>query len=272
MLSRDGKGHLFALGRGVEAYTRHFFTIDLKSSRVGIDRAELLEKFSKFPLRSYTEAMAPAQEVSSRIFTLANVISVVRLMSIPVFLVLVINDELLTAFILLVAAVLTDFVDGMIARAMNQITRLGQFLDPFADRLFIAATVIALAIQDVVPWWFVVAVMLRDALLGVGGLVMSRYGAATLPVKWWGKVATFGMLFVLPLFFLGAVFESVGALTHAVAWALAVAVVVLYWMVGFSYLFDAIAVARNAKHDEPKSSGSIIRSSKESDERNTQRV
>jgi len=80
------------------------------------------------------------------------------------------------------------------------------------------------------------------------------------------------MLFVLPLFFLGAVFESVGALTHAVAWALAVAVVVLYWMVGFSYLFDAIAVARNAKHDEPKSSGSIIRSSKESDERNTQRV
>ena len=215
--------------------------------------------------------MAQVQEVSSRIFTLANVISVVRLMSIPVFLVLVINDQLLTAFILLVAAVLTDFVDGMIARAMNQITRLGQFLDPFADRLFIAATVIALAIQDVVPWWFVAAVMLRDALLGVGGLVMSRYGAATLPVKWWGKVATFGMLFVLPLFFLGAVFEPIGAATNPVAWVLALAVVVLYWLVGFSYLSDAIAVARKAKRWGSESSGSVNLSSKESDERNTQR-
>ena len=66
--------------------------------------------------------MVQVQQVSSRIFTLANVISVVRLMSIPVFLVLVINDQLLAAFILLLAAVLTDFVDGMIARAMNQIT------------------------------------------------------------------------------------------------------------------------------------------------------
>jgi hypothetical protein len=57
---------------------------------------------------------------------------------------------------------------------------------------------------------------------------MSRYGAATLPVKWWGKVATFGMLFVLPLFFLGAVFEPIGAATNTVAWVLAAAVVVLY--------------------------------------------
>ena len=208
--------------------------------------------------------MVQVQQVSSRIFTLANVISVVRLMSIPVFLVLVINDQLLAAFILLLAAVLTDFVDGMIARAMNQITRLGQFLDPFADRLFIA-------IQDVVPWWFVAAVMLRDALLGVGGLVMSRYGAATLPVKWWGKVATFGMLFVLPLFFLGAVFEPIGAATNTVAWVLAVAVVVLYWVVGFSYLFDAIAVARKAKRQGSESSGSVGVSSKESDERKTER-
>ena len=215
--------------------------------------------------------MVQVQQVSSRIFTLANVISVVRLMSIPVFLVLVITDQLLAAFILLLAAVLTDFVDGMIARAMNQITRLGQFLDPFADRLFIAATVIALAIQDVVPWWFVAAVMLRDALLGVGGLVMSRYGAATLPVKWWGKVATFGMLFVLPLFFLGAVFEPIGAATNTVAWVLAVAVVVLYWVVGFSYLFDAIAVARKAKRQGSESSGSVGVSSKESDERKTER-
>ena len=200
-----------------------------------------------------TETLA----VSSKIFTLANVVSVVRLMAIPVFLVLVVQDRLITAFVLLVAAVLTDFVDGMIARSMNQITKLGQFLDPFADRLFIAATVIALAIQDVVPWWFVVAVMLRDALLGIGGLVMTRYGHGTLPVKWWGKVSTFGMLFVLPLFLLGTVVPTIGAVTNPIAWVLAIVSVSLYWIVGFSYLFAAIALAKSATRGAPKISGSV---------------
>lgn len=189
--------------------------------------------------------------MSNKIWTLANLVSVIRLMAIPVFLYLVIEDLLVSAFILLVAAVLTDFVDGMIARRMNQITKLGQFLDPFADRLFIAATVIALAIQDVVPWWFVVAVMLRDALLGIGGIVMSRYGAGTLPVKWWGKVSTFGLLFVLPLFLLATLISeyvsaSAGSIIVAAAWPLAIVVVVLYWVVGFAYLFDAIAIAKRA--------------------------
>jgi len=178
-------------------------------------------------------------------------------MAIPVFLVLVVQDRLITAFVLLVVAVLTDFVDGMIARSMNQITKLGQFLDPFADRLFIAATAIALAIQNVVPWWFVVAVMLRDALLGIGGLVMTRYGHGTLPVKWWGKVSTFGMLFVLPLFLLGTVVPAIGAVTNPIAWVLAIVSVSLYWIVGFSYLFDAIALAKSATRGAPKISGSV---------------
>lgn len=197
--------------------------------------------------------MADEQVASSRIFTLANAVSVIRLMAIPVFLWLVIEDRLLIAFVLLVVAVLTDFVDGMIARHMNEITKLGQFLDPFADRLFIAATVIALAIQDVVPWWFVIAVMLRDALLGIGGVVMARHGAATLPVKWWGKVATFAMLVVLPLFLLGAVFPEVGEITNPIAWVLALATVALYWVVGFSYLFDAISIARKATRESANS-------------------
>lgn len=206
--------------------------------------------------------MAVEPEVSSRIFTAANVVSVIRLMAIPVFLILVIRDQLVAAFVLLVAAVLTDFVDGMIARRMNEITKLGQFLDPFADRLFIAATVIALAIQGVVPWWFVIAVMLRDALLGVGGIVMSRYGHATLPVKWWGKVATFGLLFVLPLFLLSVMITefgsaTVGAVLMMVAWPIAAVAVVLYWVVGFSYLFDAISIARTATRERGNSSDRV---------------
>lgn len=195
--------------------------------------------------------MSQHPEVSDRVITLANLISVIRLMAIPIFLYLVVVDRLVAAFVLLVAAVLTDFVDGMVARKMNQITRLGQFLDPFADRLFIAATAIALAIQDVVPWWLVVVVMLRDALLGVGGLVMSRYGHGTLPVKWWGKAATFGLLFVLPLFLLGAIVAHYGApgwgeVLVMVAWPIAIVALIVYWVVGFSYLLDAIALAKKA--------------------------
>jgi len=206
--------------------------------------------------------MVQHPEVSNRVWTLANVISVVRLMAIPVFLYLVILDRLVVAFVLLVVAVLTDFVDGMVARKMNQITRLGQFLDPFADRLFIAATAVALALQDVVPWWFVVAVMLRDALLGIGGLVMSRYGHATLPVKWWGKVSTFGLLFVLPLFLLGAIVAHYGSSAWSevlltIAWPIAIAAVVLYWIVGFSYLFDAIRLAKQATRERTSKSDSV---------------
>jgi cardiolipin synthase len=207
--------------------------------------------------------MSLDEEVSSRIYTLANLVSVIRLMAIPVFLFLVIQEQLLAAFILLVAAVLTDFVDGLIARRMNQITRLGQFLDPFADRLFIAATVVALAILGIVPWWFVVAVMLRDALLGVGGIVMSRYGHGTLPVKWWGKVATFGLLFVLPLFLLSAMIRehvsiSAAGVLDMIAWPVAVVAVVVYWVVGFSYLFDAIRLAKEANRNRGKSSDRVI--------------
>jgi phosphatidylglycerophosphate synthase len=113
--------------------------------------------------------------------------------------------------------------------------------------------------------------MLRDALLGVGGLVMSRYGAATLPVKWWGKVATFGMLFVLPLFFLGLVFESVGNITGAIAGPLALVVVVLYWLVGFSYLFDAISIAKSRVRGEVSASDRVSSSTRGSDGRNTER-
>ena len=206
--------------------------------------------------------MATESEVSTKVWTLANVISVVRLMAIPVFLYLVVQDYLFSAFALLVVAVLTDFVDGMVARRMNQITKLGQFLDPFADRLFIAATVIALAIQGVVPWWFVVLVMLRDALLGIGGLVMTRYGAGTLPVKWWGKVSTFGLLFVLPWFLLGAIVaqylsEAAGAIIVAIGWPIAIAAVVLYWVVGFSYLFDAIRIAKLASREGARQSDRV---------------
>ena len=188
--------------------------------------------------------MPDTEQVSTRIFTIPNVISFVRLLAIPVFLFLVWSEQDLAGFIVLVVAVLTDFVDGLVARRLGQVSKLGQFLDPFADRLFIAAAVIALMIRDVIPLWLVVAVMARDALLGVGAIVMSRWGVTTLPVKWLGKWATFALLFSLPLFLLGAIVEPIGQVTNPLAWAVALSGTVLYWWVGFWYLADAVVIAR----------------------------
>ena len=183
-------------------------------------------------------------QVSTRVFTIPNVISFVRLMAIPVFLILVWAEHDVAGLIVLVAAVLTDFVDGMVARKLNQVSRLGQFLDPMADRLFIAAAAVALALRDVIPLWLVIAVMSRDALLGLGAIVLSRFGSGTLPVKRLGKWATFALLFALPLFLLGAIIEPLGEVTNPVAWVIALGGTALYWVVGFWYLFDAVAFAR----------------------------
>lgn len=196
-------------------------------------------------------------QVSTRVFTIPNVISVVRLMAIPVFLYLVWAEYDVAGFVVLVAAVLTDFVDGLVARRLNQVSRLGQFLDPLADRLFIAAAVIALALRDVIPLWLVIAVMSRDALLGIGAIIMSRWGVSTLPVKWLGKWATFALLFALPLFLLGAIVEPVGEVTNPLAWAVALSGTALYWVVGFWYLGDAVVFARTRGRQRPDMSANL---------------
>ena len=92
-------------------------------------------------------------QVSTRIFTIPNLLSLFRLLLIPVFLVLLVSGQYIWALVVLVASSLTDFVDGYVARHFNQITRVGQLLDPAADRLFIFSTLIGLAWTGFIPWW-----------------------------------------------------------------------------------------------------------------------
>lgn len=201
--------------------------------------------------------MAEDVPISNRIFTIPNIISFARLLTIPVFLWLVWQGHELAGFIVLVVAVSTDFVDGLVARKLNQISRLGMFLDPLADRLFIAAVVVALAMREVVPLWLVILVVLRDVLLGIGAAILSRYGAGVLPVKWMGKWATFALLASLPLFLLAALVETIEVVVVPFAWAVALAGTVLYWWVGFIYLFDALRIARNSGSEHPSNSATL---------------
>lgn len=146
-------------------------------------------------------------EVSNKIFTLPNVLSFIRLLMIPVFLVLLFNDLNLAATLLFAIAASTDWVDGQVARRTNQVSRLGQILDPAVDRLLMISGVAGLFFIGRLPLWIILFVLIRDLLLlGGGAYILERY-KVRVPVVYLGKVATTllyigfaGILLNFPLF------------------------------------------------------------------------
>ena len=122
-----------------------------------------------------------------RVLTIPNGISAARLAGVPVFLWLVLGPRTATADYwavgLLIAAGLSDWLDGKIARALNQTSRLGQLLDPAADRLYIAATIVALAVRGIIPWWLVVVLALREITVGGALAVLRLAGPGSAPCR-----------------------------------------------------------------------------------------
>ena len=182
--------------------------------------------------------------VSKRILTIPNVLSVIRLLLIPVFLVLLVVGEYGYALLTLVVSSVTDFVDGYIARRFNQVSRLGQLLDPAVDRLFIFSTLIGLAWQNVVPWWLVIVIVARDVLLLILGVLLANHGYGPLPVHHLGKVATFALLFALPVLVLGVAFPALAPVANPLGWAAAIWGAFLYWWAGIIYLGEALRIVR----------------------------
>ena len=177
--------------------------------------------------------------VPDRVVTLPNLLSALRLFGVVAFLWLVLGPhEDAWALIVLVASGITDFLDGYLARRLNQLSRLGSLLDPVADRLYICAVVIGLAVRDVIPWWLVVVLMLRDVMLwGLVPLLRTR-GLTTLPVHFLGKAATFNLLYAFPLLLLG---DGAGAghlLARVFGWSFAIWGIGLYWWSGVLYVYQ----------------------------------
>jgi len=180
-----------------------------------------------------------AGDVSSRILTIPNILSFLRLILVPVFLYLIITEQDFWALIVLVFSSVSDYLDGVIARRFKQITRLGQLLDPAADRLFIFATFIGLAVRDVVPWWIVVVIVGRDAVLLVLGVVLANFGYGPLPVHHLGKVATFCLFYALPILMIGQAFPEIAPFTAPFGWAFAIWGAFLYWWAGLVYVIES---------------------------------
>jgi cardiolipin synthase len=178
-----------------------------------------------------------------RIWTVPNLLSMARLAGVPVFLWLVLGPRSQVAdwwaVGILIAASTSDWLDGKIARAFNQQTRLGQLLDPAADRLYIVATVIALAIRGIIPWWLVIFLAAREVLLAVMLAVLRRHGWGPLQVSFIGKAATACLLFAFPLLFLGAHASSYAEPTRVVGWAFVIWGSALYWCAGLLYVVQA---------------------------------
>ena len=180
-----------------------------------------------------------AGDVSSRILTIPNILSFLRLILVPVFLWLIITGQDFWAFIVLVFSSVSDYLDGVIARRFKQITRLGQLLDPAADRLFIFATFIGLAVRDVVPWWLVAVIVGRDAMLLVLGVVLANFGYGPLPVHHLGKVATFCLFYALPILMIGQAFPEIAPFTAPFGWGFAIWGAFLYWWAGIVYVVES---------------------------------
>lgn len=184
---------------------------------------------------------APAGSGTGRhgVLTLPNAISAARLLLVPVFAVLLLRGEDGWALVVLAVAGASDWLDGVLARALDQRSRLGELLDPSADRLFILVTLIGLAARGAIPGWLLVAVVGRDVLLAVVLLVLVRRGVGPLPVHFVGKTGTFALLYAFPLLLLAQSQGVLGDVAGVAGWAFAWWGMGLYWLAAGIYLRQA---------------------------------
>ena len=179
---------------------------------------------------------------TDRIWTVPNLLSALRLAGVPLFLYWVLHEPYHDgwAIWLLIAAGISDYLDGKIARKYGQFSRLGQLLDPAADRLYILATLLALVARDGLPLWWALALIGRDVVLAGTLPVLKRAGYGPLPVHFLGKAATFNLLYAFPMLLaalpgrddlLATVFRPLG-------WAFATWGSALYMWAGVLYLIQ----------------------------------
>ncbi len=177
-----------------------------------------------------------AEYVSGRIWTVPNVLSFARLFGVPLFLWLVLIEADWWALGVLVFAGLSDWLDGKLARMLDQTSRLGVVLDPAADRLYILATLIGLTVRDIIPLWLVLVLVGREVAIVPIAPIIRRLGySGTLPVHFAGKAATLCLLYAFPLLLLGDHDGGVATAAKVIGWSFAVWGTVLYWWAALLY-------------------------------------
>ena len=189
-------------------------------------------------MRLYDLGGDGSEEVSDRILTVPNLLSFARLLILPFVYWELASGRLARGLLVGVIFGATDWLDGYVARRFNQVTRLGQLLDPLSDRLFIMTIAVALVVSGLLPWWLVAAVVVRDLALLLIGLVMLRRGGRPPAVTRLGKTATFGLMWsFVPLIAAGIVgtAEDPQRVLWLIGFVMLLVSVVLYWVVAVDY-------------------------------------
>jgi CDP-diacylglycerol--glycerol-3-phosphate 3-phosphatidyltransferase len=197
------------------------------------------------PIGVATPSVVDRAQLSDRVWTLPNALSALRLLGVPLFLWLLLGPEADGwAVAVLMVSGFTDWLDGKLARWLDQSSRLGALLDPAADRLYIVSTLIALALREIIPVWIVALLVGRELVLGIALLVLRRYGYPPLQVHYLGKAATLLLLYAFPGLMLADGEGWLARLLEPFAWALTIWGTALYVLAGLFYLIQVARIVR----------------------------
>jgi cardiolipin synthase len=177
--------------------------------------------------------------------TIPNALTVLRGLGVPLFiwLALEIQADGWAIFVLAVGGV-TDYLDGKLARMWNQTSRFGELADPAIDRIYIVATLIVLYMRDALPLWVILTLLMRDLILAVMTILLTRKGIPPLKVTYLGKAATFNLLYAFPLLLLALSDSVAGTFAFIFGWAFTIWGVALYLFTGVSYFQSAVKSIR----------------------------
>jgi cardiolipin synthase len=200
-----------------------------------------------------SDAPAPG---AGRIATVPNVITLVRLLCLPVYLWLLLGlDDRLAAAALLAVLGATDFVDGYIARRFDQASDLGAILDPVADRLLFFVGIGGILVVDGAPRWFSIVVLARELLVGATAVILALLGAKRIDVTWFGKAGTFGLMVAFPLFLAGSSDAEVAPTLEVLAWLAAIPGLMFSLYAAGLYVPIARRALREGRADRAVSAG-----------------
>ncbi|HEX2262477.1 MAG TPA: CDP-alcohol phosphatidyltransferase family protein, partial [Pseudonocardiaceae bacterium] len=190
---------------------------------------------------------------ADRLLTVPNVLSLLRLAGVPLFLWLLLGPQYdLLAMLVLALSGITDWLDGKLARLLNQSSRLGELLDPAVDRLYTLTTLLAFGVRDILPWWVIALLIGRDVVLSLTLPVLRHHGYGPLPVHYLGKAATLCLLYAFPFLLLA---DNVQGWLQVVAGAFALAFTgwggALYLWSGVLYLIQVLLTVRAARRAQP---------------------
>ena len=175
-------------------------------------------------------------EASNKIFTVPNGLSFLRLLGVPIFFWLITSRHSFgLAVVVLFASGFTDWLDGHLARKLDQQTTFGAMLDPLVDRMYIVAALVALAATHIIPLWVVLVLIARDVYMFIALFILKQYGHSAFPVHFVGKAATMNLLYALPLVLLGTFTGNIGKLSYVVGWAFFMWGIAMYWYGAFLY-------------------------------------